>query len=811
MLKRNSLTDHTSREKYLAAFLLGFVCILVCIIPFMLAENGYFVYYGDYNAQQIPFYIVGNNAVRSGEFGWNWYTDLGSDFINSYTFYLVGTPFFWLTALLPKSLVTLSMPIILAIKHGVASLTAYAFIRRFVRNKNAALVGGLLYAFSGFQIYNIFFNHFHDVTALFPLMLIAMEEHINNNRKGVFALSVALLGCVNYFFFTGQAVFLVLYFLIRLPSPDFKASWKKFGTLVLEAVLGTMLAGILLMPSFLSLLGNYRISQHIYGQDMVLYADKTRIARIIQSFFMPPDVPARPNLFTSNTGKWASIGGYLPLFSMIGVITFMRSKKKHWAKRLSIVCIICAFVPILNSAFYAFNGSYYARWYYMPILIFAMMTAQTIDDEEADVLPAIRITGVMLAAYAVISLLPIKNKDGELVFFELPRDIGYFGITLAIAAVSLLAAVYIFKRKSSGKPFMKLSIRLTVLASIVCTITTLLYGAVSPAYANRFINSSVKGADDVYEQVAEDNFFRVDTSENCDNYPMSWGLPTMRAFHSVVSPSIMEFYASIGITRDVASRIETEHYSLRGLFSVKYYYNRKIDDNEHDVPKELPGFKYVSENDYFEIYENTLHIPMGFGYSNVISETEAQKLSDIEREQILMDALVLSDKQLEKYSDIVNTVTAAESDSLTKADYIDFCTEKQQNASSEFTYDSYGFESHITLDQPQLVFFSVPYSEGWTAEVNGKPVDVEMVSYGFMAVKADAGDNIITFSYSTPGLTVGIFLTILGAGGLIAYLAFFRFRRRKQELSAHVHYYDYTSSDKLSSADEYCRRLTDKN
>ena len=105
-------------------------------------------------------------------------------------------------------------------------MTAYGFIRRFVRNKNAALIGGLLYAFSGFQVFNIFFNHFQDVTAFFPLMLIAMEEHINNNRKGVFALTVALMGMINYFFFTGQAVFLVISILRgKNSSPLF---WRPF-------------------------------------------------------------------------------------------------------------------------------------------------------------------------------------------------------------------------------------------------------------------------------------------------------------------------------------------------------------------------------------------------------------------------------------------------------------------------------------------------------------------------------------------------------------------------------------------------------
>ncbi|MBO5383524.1 MAG: YfhO family protein, partial [Ruminococcus sp.] len=170
-MKKNSplIYDRNEKEKYLLSFVLGFSILIFSLLQIIIADKGYFIYYGDYNSQQIHFYTLANNAVRSGSFGWNWFTDLGSDFIGSYSFYLLGSPFFWLSVILPKAFVTYSMPLLLALKHGFASLTAYAYIRRFVRSKNAALIGSLLYSFSGFQIYNIFFNHFQDVTAFFPL------------------------------------------------------------------------------------------------------------------------------------------------------------------------------------------------------------------------------------------------------------------------------------------------------------------------------------------------------------------------------------------------------------------------------------------------------------------------------------------------------------------------------------------------------------------------------------------------------------------------------------------------------------------
>lgn len=821
--------SHYTKEKYLTAFLLGFFVLLFGLIPVMIVDKGYFIYYGDYNAQQIPFYNLANDAVRSGQFGWNWFTDLGSDLLTSYSFYLIGSPFFWLSTLLPRALVTYSMPFLIAVKHGLASLTAYIYIRRFVRSKEAALTGALLYAFSGFQLFNIFFNHFQDVTALFPLMLIAMEENINNRRRGWFAVIVAVMAVINYYFFTGQVVFLILYFLMRIPCSDFRVTWQKFFSLLIEAILGTALAAFILLPSAMAIMGNYRVNERLFGENLVLYSEKSRVIRIIESFFLPSDVPARPNLFKSDGVKWASLGGYFPLFSMLGVITFMRTRKKHWAVRISVFCIICAFIPILNSMFYMFNASYYARWFYMPILIFAMMTAQTLDDEEADFLPAVKITGAVIIGFGAVSFLPEK-KNGEASWFTLPNDFGYFWLTTGIAIAFLVYACYIIHRRNKGLKYGSLMVYSTAAACLICTLSTVIYGAVGTKSADNYINMAIKGKEGVFEEVSEDNFFRVDISENNDNYPMIWELPNMRAFQSVVATSIMDFYDSIGVQRDVASRADISHYTLRGFLSVKYFYREKVegysyqelkngkelesseitDSNKNvlashvDITEYLPEFELVGENEYFEIYENKLYIPMGFAYDTYISEETAEEYTKSERERLLIDSLVLDEETAGKYSDIL-TKSGKNFKNMTKSDYKNACIEKQNKCSDEFTWDSKGFTSEITLDKPELVFFSVPYSDGWTAEVNGEPVDVEKVSYGFMAVAAESGENIITFHYSTPYFKEGLFISIAAFILLTAYIIICCLNDRKTAVNRFSHSYDYNSCQKIAASELYTR------
>ncbi|MBQ3947232.1 MAG: YfhO family protein, partial [Ruminococcus sp.] len=97
-------------------------------------------------------------------------------------------------------------------------------------------------------------------------------------------------------------------------------------------------------------------------------------------------------------------------------------------------------------------------------------------------------------------------------------------------------------------------------------------------------------------------------------------------------------------------------------------------------------------------------------------------------------------------------------------------------------------------------------------EVNGKKVDVEKVSYGFMAVKAEAGENNIVFHYETPGLRYGIIISVSGIALLLGYLiiGFIIKKKSKNNEVGHTHYYDYESIQKIDASQEYIRSLIGK-
>ena len=107
--------------------------------------------------------------------------------------------------------------------------------------------------------------------------------------------------------------------------------------------------------------------------------------------------------------KWTSMTAYLPLCSLAGVVAYWRARQGDSKKRIIAVCMVFALVPILNSAFYALNSSYYARWFYMPVLILAAMTVSAWEDPSLDLArPARSIAFVMIATLA-FALVPVQD------------------------------------------------------------------------------------------------------------------------------------------------------------------------------------------------------------------------------------------------------------------------------------------------------------------------------------------------------------------------------------------------------------------
>ena len=789
MTKARTLLD-VRKNYFLRTFLWALGLGLLMFLPWIIYNEGYFFFYGDYNVQQIPFYQMIHDSVQSGNIGWSYTTDLGANIIGSYSFYMAGSPFFWLTLLFPSQAVPYLIAPMLIIKFALAALGAYTFLRRYVKNQNYAVFGALLYAFSGFGVYNIFFNHFHEAMITFPFMLAAVDEFIYEKRKGVLAYSVFASCFINYYFFVGQAVFVFIYWVVRMRTGSFRLTIKEFLRFALEVILGFAATAVILFPSILAVVQNSRVNSMPEGWGALTYSSEQRYIHILESFFFPPDMPAYANFTPDSNAKWASVAGWLPLFSMVGVFSFYKLKTHKWLRIFIPLLFVMAYVPVLNSMFQLLNSSYYARWFYMLTLMLVLATVLSLDHYETEFKPSLKLTFIITAAIMLlIGVMPATSTDSQGVtstVYGLEKYPDRFWVWSGIAIAGLVALAILLNFRKNEKIFIR-STGIVLSVLIVGYGTTLLgVGVLNASYKKDYIiNNAIKNRG-VFSELTDLRNVRSDFYNEMDNMGMYWQIPTIQAFQSIVPGSVMDFYKSVGVERSVGSRPKTEVYGIRSFLSVKYLFDNTSDGKSFAATNKsnlMPGWRFLNSKKGYRIYENEYYIPYGFTYDTYVTQEEYEKCEESDRSLLLLKSIVLTDDQVEKYGDFLKHNEKLSEYKYTNEEYFNDCEDRKKLTCSSVKFENNSFTAKIkTGDSPELVFFSIPYENGWSATVNGKTADIEKVNVGFMAVKVSANTNAtIKFRYKTPGLASGAIVTGISVVLFVVYMLMWKVPPKKKK------------------------------
>ena len=776
------------RKKFWQAVGLCALTAAIFFLPFYILDGGFFHYAGDFNSQQISFYRYVNGFVKGAGYPdsafagaphntFSWATDLGSGVMNAYSFYLYGSPFFWLSVLLPQSWLPYMMVPLLVLKFGVAGGGAYLYLRRYVKNANYAVLGACLYALSGFAVYNVFFNHFVDVVALFPYLLWALDEAIYEDRHGLFAFWVAVNLLNNYFFFVGQVIFLCIYFVCKLTAKDFRLTGRKFGHLLWESVLGVAMGCLLLFPAVLSLLQNPRTIDLSSGWGFLTYAKVQQYLAILLSWILPPDSPYLTSVWSEGVIKWTSMTAYLPLCSLAGAMAYWRSRKADSKKRIVAVCAVCALVPVLNSAFYALNSSYYARWYYMPTLILAAMTVNALEDPDIDLdAPARGISWIMLATL-VFAVVPVRDDTTETWSFGVLKNPGQFFTVLGFGLLGLMLYRYLCGVWRQDSRFAQ---RMTAAVLVFACAFTMVHIGIGK-FGQWHTDSDLVEQDTnalLLKNDLPEGDYRIDTYKIHDNIGMWLDKSCLQYFGSTAAPSILSFYPGLGVKRDVRSEPEITNYALRGLLSVEYLITtpEKRESFEDEADE---GWTYLADVDGYALYHNDNYVPMGFTYDYYVTEATYEASVKTLRSNLLLRTLVLEDEDVAQYGKYLTELPDAMLDDLHYDSYTQDCADRRAHSCSVFQMNNAGFHAEITLEKPNLVFFSVPYDDGFTAYVNGEKTDILRVDEGLMAVLCPAGASSIDFVYQADGLSASRVVTAVAIPVWVVYVACFVRRKRR--------------------------------
>lgn len=764
------------KNGYVKAFLLSFLAAAFAFGWSIVTSGGLFSLAGDFNSQQIVFATHYNDMIKAGQLGFDYALDLGSSVIGGMAFYILGNPSFWLALLLPSKVFMYIVGWLYVLKYALAGMTAYAFMRRHVKDSDSAVIASLLYSFSGFSAEALLFYHFHDVVWLFPLLMLAFDRLMTERKRGGFAVAVLFNAIVCYYFFVGEFIFLVLYFFIVYAGQwQMRERIGHFLDALIEGILGAGLGLGLLLPAALFTLQNPRVDFDYTGSNSLLYGAE-RYLFILKGLLFPGEVMSEQSAVISK--NFSTCSAYLPMVGLVLVIAFIILNRKHRLTRFLTTILICAVVPIFNAAYSMFAGLY-CRWYYMAILMMALASAYVIAQWKKEtavfsyptptqraITKACLIWGIIAAAFILFLTFVSWSKNEPSKIYETEVFIAWSIVCLA----GILMTWFVFTSKSRYR------VKYVALAIYLFSLGTTAAAVAMYQYASAYRDSR-----ELYEVIRDtaeldmgDPAYRYANQANVEL--LSHGIKNNGVFCSTVSGSIFRLYEGLALERSVKSPESPEGFAQ--LTSARYTF--ETEEREDEIPIKT----VLAANRTYYVYENASVAPIGFVYHSYITATDLKSAMDKDKAILMLKHLVVADDEIDKVRDSLthgkNKLTAEESDEATRSQMIDLNSAAHlEECSSDYYEDSYGFGSTIVSKGEGYAFYSIPNDEGWSAKVNGEEAEILDVN-GFMAVRVRDGENTITFAYETPGLKVGGLGSAVSAVLLAAYLFIFKTKAQKK-------------------------------
>jgi len=87
------------------------------------------------------------------------------------------------------------------------------------------------------------------------------------------------------------------------------------------------------------------------------------------------------------------------------------------------------------------------------------------------------------------------------------------------------------------------------------------------------------------------------------------------------------------------------------------------------------------------------------------------------------------------------------------------------------TYDTTSLSGHIDVKEDGLLFLSIPYAEGWSAEVDGKPAEIVPVQNALMGIMLEKGNHEVALKYAPAGFKASALISCVSVFFIVLLIA----------------------------------------
>ena len=552
-------------------------------------------------------------------------------------------PIYWLYLLFHPSQAETAYSALIILRYFLAGASMSALVLYFKRSRYAAYIASMVYAFSGYAIYaGTRHGQFLTPLILLPVLVIAMEQLIAKKKWYLLTVFTAISLLCSYYFLYMNTIALGIYFVTRILCTKEYRNFKTFFTrgliIVGSYVLGAAMGVISLFTSFGSYMGSSRSGGGALSDFLSttpLFYRKEWIADFFVSFISDSFSP----------GMWLKLG-FAPAALLALVLLFTRKNRKELKPIFMIFTFFCMF-PVFGYIFSGFS-SVTNRWCYIYAAIIAFILAENVERLTRLTARELRIMLGIVCLYAGIIFFSTKYRTDKI--------FGVFGL-LALTAALLLAihhpGLYISRRTARRTIFVVTMLAVVMNASLFITaedddsshLDTYVEKGQSmhdmSQTALRYLDKATEESGDA------DGFYRstnLKTYGDTRSSSLIYGYNDISTFTSTLNGGIVDYNRAMGNSdwNIVSIYSYNARTYMHELASVRYM------GTSDKVRLLMPyGYKkiYDKENkkQTWSIYENQYALPLGYTYDTVTTESEAEKLSASEKQELTMLSAIVED------------------------------------------------------------------------------------------------------------------------------------------------------------------------
>ncbi|MEA4875915.1 YfhO family protein [Anaerorhabdus sp.] len=714
----------------------------------------------DWIQQGIPFYKEFFNLLDSGKLAWSWNLFLGNDFFTSKAvLYMTSDIFAYLGYLINKfiNFVPNTLFILTLFKCYLSGFTFFYFLKNFKLKYTTKLLFSSLFIATGWSL--IFLEHpiFLSFYCLTPLLMAGIENVLQRNKFSLLVIVAALLIAMHYYLAWTMCIYILIYWCIRYfmiheynIKAFFQLSFKTLGAFII----GVLIAAIVWVPSLMYMINSPRLVTE--GIASYTTWSSTNILAIIMNFFIP--VTKFDNLLYHDMWYYFyQIGIYSGILPLLLIPQYFKQdfskKEKQLFATLLILTLLTLISPFIGKIFQFTYSLRYTIIFNFTLLIIAAIVFNNLKKVNVKLLLFTEFIILLTILFLGVILPSLNNLDLK-IYPEIKM--------LFMAAMFSMIYTILLILFNSKKNVIYLLGLFAIAEMLYQGNQAIISYSKNEIIKATYISNSA-AVESTYKLLKEldPSFYRInlqvdETIPEVDttNFGLYYNIPTLKTYDSLYNYYSYDFLKYTRQYPEVNWIFHFDDFTIYDNLVAKY----SIVSTDVDL-----NFYYYSGEEIFiegipdgyKVFKHHGDFAMAKTYNSFIGTNEMLALSEDdniylhELANILTNNLVVDDKLLNSLSSKYSQVP------------------KQFFNPTDFTNNSISF--NINLAEDAIVYFSIPYSDGWKITSNNTSVTPQLVNGGFVGLELKKGANEIHFNYTIPYFNIGLIISGIGLalGGLL--------------------------------------------